>query len=120
MEQKKSFLLFFLLVFTTSVLRAQEKVETRFFVAGVCDMCKERIEKATDVKGVIYSEWDASKQELFLVYRPDEISVDSVHARIQKVGHDTQKGKADDKDYKSVHSCCRYRDPEVTDKHRKP
>ena len=99
-------------------LEAQKKVETRFQVSGVCGMCKERIEKATDIPGVVFSEWDKEKQELFLVYKPEEIPLDSVHARIQAVGHDTEKGKANEVDYNSVDMCCRYRDPAVHEAHR--
>lgn len=98
--------------------QAQNKVETRFQVSGVCGMCKERIEKATDVPGVVFSEWNKEKQELFLVYKPDVIPLDSVHARIQAVGHDTEKGKAKEADYNSVDMCCRYRDPAVHEAHR--
>ena len=107
-----------LLLMAFMELSAQIKVETRFHVSGVCGMCKDRIEKATDVKGVHFSEWDKEKQELFLVYKPDVIQLDSIHSLIQLVGHDTEKGKASQECYDKVHSCCRYRDPEVIDAHR--
>ena len=116
---KKFIILGFIPLLTTSLeLSAQKKVETRFHVSGVCGMCKNRIEKATDVKGVHFSEWDKEKQELFLVYKPEEISLDSIHSRIQFVGHDTEKGKAAQECYDKVHTCCRYRDPEVIEGHQ--
>ena len=99
-------------------LSAQKKVETRFHVSGVCGMCKDRIEKATDIKGVHFSEWDKEAQELFLVYKPEVIHLDSIHSLIQLVGHDTEKGKASQECYDKVHSCCRYRDPEIIDADR--
>ena len=81
-------------------------------------MCKDRIEKATNVKGIHFSEWDKETQELFVVYKPDVIELDSIHSLIQLVGHDTEKGKASQECYDKVHSCCRYRNPEVIDAHR--
>lgn len=90
-------------------LRAQSKVETRFAVRGVCEMCKKRIENATDIKGVVFSEWNAEKQELFLVYKPKMVTLETIHKRIQAVGHDTELGQASDSAYSKIHSCCRYR-----------
>lgn len=107
-----------LFLMTSIKLSAQKKVETRFHVSGVCGMCKERIEKATDIKGVHFSEWDKEAQELFLVYKPEVIHLDSIHSLIQLVGHDTEKGKASQDCYDKVHSCCRYRDPEIIDADR--
>jgi hypothetical protein len=110
--------LLFLMTFSGLEILAQEKVETSFHVSGVCGMCKERIEKATDVNGVVFSEWDKDKQELFLVYKPDVIPLDSVHSRIQAVGHDTEKGKAPEENYTAIDGCCHYRDPAVHKAHK--
>lgn len=116
---KKFIIAVFIPFLTASMeLSAQKKVETRFHVSGVCGMCKNRIEKATDVKGVHFSEWDKETQELFLVYKPEEISLDSIHSLIQFVGHDTEKGKSSQEYYDKVHTCCRYRDPEVIEGHQ--
>lgn len=118
MKNAKLFSLFSIIFLGSLSLSAQKKVETTFHVSGVCDMCKARIEKATDVDGVVFSEWDKDKQELFLVYKPADIPVDSVHTLIQLAGHDTEQGKATDECYDKIHGCCRYRDAAVIEQHK--
>ena len=116
---KKFIILGFISLLTTSLeLSAQKRWKPVFTFQEFVDVCENRIEKATDVKGVHFSEWDKETQELFLVYKPEEISLDSIHSRIQFVGHDTEKGKASQECYDKVHTCCRYRDPEVIDGHQ--
>lgn len=48
------------------------------FVAGACEMCKERIEKAAmERKGVKSAVWDVNTQKLSLVYNPAVITVEN-------------------------------------------
>ncbi|WP_430815658.1 efflux RND transporter periplasmic adaptor subunit [Carboxylicivirga sp. RSCT41] len=78
-------------------------------VAGNCDMCKERIENAAlSVAGVSSADWSADKQELHVNYQSDKAKTDKIQKAIAKVGHDTEKYKADDAVYDALHSCCQY------------
>jgi hypothetical protein len=91
---------------------AQEPVvvEARFQVAGLCGMCKSRIEKALKIKEVKYAKWDKKSKELFVAYLSPSITVDSLKQRVAAVGHDTDTYKAPDAVYSALPECCLYRD----------
>lgn len=79
-------------------------------VQGSCDMCKARIEKAAlGVKGVSSATWDSKKKELHLNYDSKTTTLEAISKAIAKVGHDTEKDKADDKVYNALPGCCKYR-----------
>lgn len=105
----KRLLVVFLLIIVNHVF-SQKKIETTIHVDGVCDMCKKRIERALDVPGIIYAEWDKKTHKLQVVYRPKKISEDRIHQLLNEAGHDTEKSKAPDDRYESLADCCRYRD----------
>lgn len=88
-------------------------------VDGVCQMCKERIEKASiKAKGVKFADWNVQTHELKLIYNEKKTSLDAIKKSIVAVGHDVSDMKATDEAYNSVHDCCRYRDEAVRDDHR--
>ena len=88
---------------------AKNQVETEFAVAGNCDMCKERIEKAAStIYGVASARWSAEKQQIIIKYDPDNATVEAVQKAIAEAGHDTDKYKADDAVYGDLHGCCQY------------
>jgi len=79
-------------------------------VQGSCDMCKTRIEKAAlSVKGVSSATWDGQTKDLHLNYDASKTNLDAISKAIAKVGHDTEKDKADDKVYNALPGCCKYR-----------
>jgi Cu(I)/Ag(I) efflux system membrane fusion protein len=79
-------------------------------VQGLCEMCKDRIEKtALSVSGVSSAIWDIKTKQLYLHYDSGKTSPDAVAKAIAKVGHDTEKYKADDTVYNALPECCRYR-----------
>ena len=86
---------------------AASKSET-IKVWGVCELCKDRIEKAAKIEGVTKADWNIKTNLLTLVYDPSKVTSDAVQKKIAAVGHDTQKYKADDKVYNSLPSCCKY------------
>ncbi len=91
----------------------QKKVETiQFEVGGVCEMCKERIESALDVKGVKFAEYDLDEHLLTVTFKTKQITEEQIHQRIADVGHDTNKVKVKDDVYDSIHHCCEYREHE--------
>lgn len=105
---------FFILLFACSSLfvQAQKTIETSFTVSGVCEMCEKRIESAVDVKGVKFAEYDLDTHTLTIAYNSKFITEDEIHALLNAVGHDTEKSKASDEQYNSVHDCCKYREHE--------
>jgi Cu(I)/Ag(I) efflux system membrane fusion protein len=79
-------------------------------VQGLCEMCKDRIEKAAkSVSGVTSASWDIKTKQLHLNFDPAKTSVDAVAKAIAKAGHDTDKYKADKATYDALPSCCKYR-----------
>ncbi len=86
---------------------ATGKTET-LTVKGNCDMCKARIEKAAKLDGVTKAEWDKTTKLLTVSYDPSKTNMDAVSNKVVAVGHDTDKGKADDKVYSALPGCCKY------------
>lgn len=88
-------------------------------VDGVCNMCKERIEKAAvRAKGVKMANWSVETHELKLIYDERKTDLKKIQQSIADVGHDTKDIIATDKAYHSVHPCCFYRDEAVKDDHK--
>lgn len=84
-----------------------KKVE--FPVAGNCEMCQKRIEKAAlSVKGVKIANWNLDQKNIHLVIDENKCSAEDVKKAIAKAGHDAGKVKALDKDYDDLHGCCQY------------
>lgn len=96
------------LITNVSAQNTASKTE-KIKVAGMCGMCKERIEKTAKIEGVSKADWDKSTKVLTLVYNPAVVKSDDVQKKIAAVGHDTEKFKADDKTYNGLPGCCKYR-----------
>ncbi len=80
-------------------------------VSGVCSMCKKRIETAVyGLPGIKTANWDEDTQLLFVSYNSKKTSNDAIQKRIAGIGHDTEKYKATEKSYNTLHHCCRYRE----------
>lgn len=85
-------------------------VREHFKVSGNCDMCKERIEGAAkSVAGVLKAEWNKSDKVVYIQFDANMTSLDTIEKSIAKAGHDTEKFKASEADYKLLPECCRYR-----------
>ena len=90
-----------------------------FFVNGVCDMCKTRIEKAAlEVAGIKEANWDVEKKLLSVNTDPQQYNQDILQQAMAAVGHDTENYTATDEAYESLHNCCKYRDPKVLNAHQ--
>ena len=84
-----------------------KKVELK--VAGNCEMCEKRIEKAAfSVKGVKSADWHIDHKDIHLIIDENKCSVEDVAKAIAAVGHDTEFIKAKDEDYEKLHGCCLY------------
>ncbi len=106
--------IFLALAFITlaTTAEAQKTVTEQFEVGGVCEMCKTRIEKALDVKGVRYANYDLETHQLEVVYKTRHISSEEIHKLLNAVGHDTEQSRASDEAYANIHGCCKYREHE--------
>lgn len=80
-------------------------------VQGLCEMCKDRIEKtARGINGVYSAVWELKSRELHIDFDKGKTSIDAISKAIATVGHDTEKHKADDKVYEALPACCKYRE----------
>lgn len=107
----KSLILISTLVFFFSLScssNSSKKEAAEFKVSGNCELCKARIEKAAKVDGVLSAEWNMETKVLKVEYLPAKIKVETMHKNIAKVGHDTEKEKADEEAYNKLPDCCKY------------
>ncbi len=80
-----------------------------FKVYGNCGMCEARIEKAAkSVDGVTTADWDKETKMIEVTYDPAKVNLLDIQKAIAKVGHDTEKVKAEDKVYNDLPGCCHY------------
>lgn len=86
-------------------------------VEGVCEMCKKRIEDAAKGSGVKSAVWDVDSKMLTLTFFSSITNPEKVQQRIANSGHDTPQKTAKDNVYMNLPDCCRYRDPEIVNKH---
>jgi copper chaperone CopZ len=105
----KTFLLIIMSMMTFTGYAFSNKNETTTFkVYGACGMCESRIEKAAKIDGVSSADWSVETKMLTITYNPEITELDDVHNSIAEAGHDTEKVKADNATYNSLHACCRY------------
>ena len=80
-----------------------------FNVNGNCGMCEEKIETAAlSVEGVSSAYWDVKTKKVIIALDASQTNVDAIHKAIANAGYDTDKVRADDEVYNTLHSCCKY------------
>ena len=114
----KRIILIFTLVLTSITFAQNKNAKASIEVDGICEMCKERIEKAAiRTKGVKSAVWNIDTHELKLIYDERKTDVKVISKSLASVGHDTKEIKATEEQYQSVHPCCKYRDEDVKKDH---
>ncbi|MDO5523659.1 MAG: efflux RND transporter periplasmic adaptor subunit [Bacteroidia bacterium] len=80
-------------------------------VQGLCEMCKDRIEKtARGINGVYSAVWELKTRELHLDFDKALTSKAAISKAVAAVGHDTDMHKADNNVYEALPACCKYRE----------
>lgn len=106
-----------LLVITAHSLYAQASNKTDTIkVWGECGMCKNRIEKALKLDGIIKASWNEDTKMLTVEYNAAKIANTDIQKKVAAVGHDTELFRADDKVYSKLPGCCKYDRKPNTDK----
>ncbi len=109
----KKLILAIVLIITIQGIAQKRNAKHKFTVNGICEMCKERIEKAClDTKGVKLASWNVDKQELFVIINEKKTSLKKLKTNIANAGHDTDSIKTSQKIYDNMHECCKYRELE--------
>jgi copper chaperone CopZ len=104
----------FIVLSISAFAQKPKSVTTTFWVAGVCGLCEEVIEKTMDTKGVIAADYTLETNKLTLTYNPKKITEQQIHQLLNNAGYDTEKSTASEDQYSKVHECCKYREQ---DKH---
>ena len=94
----------------SSFVTPPKKETVTFTVKGSCDMCKERIEKAVDVKYVSKATYNVEAQTLTVTYNPRKMEEIQLHNLVAAAGHDTDKVPASELAYSNLPDCCKYRE----------
>jgi copper chaperone CopZ len=101
------------MLFTFSFVAAQTEKKHKnieFRVSGNCGMCKNTIESSLKgVEGVKSAVWNKDTKVMKVTFDSAKISEDQIHQKIADSGYDTEKTKASDKSYSSLHKCCQYK-----------
>lgn len=108
----KKILFSLVFVLSTTLAYSQNVQTTTFWVAGICGLCEETIEKACDAPGIIDANYDLETGKLTVTYRVKKITLQEISALINEQGYDTEFSKATDEQYARTHHCCKYRDQE--------
>lgn len=119
---KKIFLILTLLMMTITVSSQEKKknAKVQFEVAGICGMCKARIEKAAlTTKGVKSANWSVETHQLNLIIDERKTDVKTIQKNIAAVGHSTKEVETTVEAYDNLDPCCKYNDEEVIKNHKK-
>ena len=101
-------LLIIALSIMSSCFKANLKTST-LKVKGNCGMCKQTIEKSLKVDGIYEADWSIPSKVLTVSYDSILININTIATYVARSGYDNELVKADDKSYKSLHSCCQYK-----------
>ena len=116
---KKIILVMALMLVGLSAEAQKKNAKVSIEVDGICGMCKKRIEKAAlQTKGVKFASWNIESHKLAMVIDERKTNLKKIQKNIAAVGHDTKLIKATEKQYNSVHPCCKYRDEEIVSDHK--
>ena len=108
-----------ILISTLSFAQSKNAKEN-LVVDGVCKMCKKRIEKAClKTKGVKSASWSIETHNLALIIDQSKVRLEEIKSNIAAVGHDTNDVKASNESYDLLDPCCKYRDQEIINNHKK-
>ncbi|RKE98254.1 heavy-metal-associated domain-containing protein [Ichthyenterobacterium magnum] len=115
----KNLIIVFVMFIGTLSFAQNKNAKASIEVDGVCQMCKDRIEKAAiNTKGVKFATWSVDTHELKLIFDERKTNLKAIQKSVTAVGHDTKEMKASDEAYSKVHPCCKYRDEDVKDAHK--
>lgn len=106
----KNIILVFLTILFLQTNAQQGPKTATFTVKGNCEECKENIENASDLKGVKILTWDQKTKVATVTFLPEKITVLQIQQAIAKKGYDAGDVKGNDKAYKALPKCCKYRD----------
>lgn len=104
-----SIAIIFFTFLSTGISQSENFIKQTVKVSGTCEMCKSTIEKAAkSINGVKFAKWNPSTKVLKVKFAEGSTDLDEIEQAIAAVGYDTEKFKATDEVYQSLHHCCQY------------
>jgi len=92
-----------------SEVEGNQSIHQSIFVAGNCEMCKARIEKAAkEIPGIVEAHWSKETKLLEIHFLENIISLKNIEEAIVKSGHDTKTVKAKKEAYEALPACCQF------------
>ena len=117
---KKLIILFGILLMAVPSSAQKKNAKVEFEVAGVCEMCKQRIEKAAlETKGVKSANWSIATHKLTLIIDERKTDPTKIKKNIAAVGHSTREIETTEVAYDKLDECCKYNDEKVVKDHEK-
>lgn len=108
MKTFKAFFCALFIVACSSVSFAQTTQSDTLDVAGVCGMCKKKIETAAKSAGAAFASWSPDTKKLVISYNPAATNSVKVQQSVASAGYDTPEVKATEAAYANLHECCKY------------
>jgi len=96
------------LVLSAVIANAQMQKTETVKIFGNCGMCKQRIEKAGNIKGVASVEWNKTTKIATLNYDAAKTNQEEILKRIALAGYDSEKLLASEDAYSNLPGCCQY------------
>lgn len=108
MKTLKSFFFSFILVVFAQGAFAQTTKGDTLNVAGMCGMCKKKIETAAKSAGASFASWSPETKQLVIKYNPAVSNSVKIQHSVAAAGYDTPEVKATEAAYSNLHECCKY------------
>jgi len=107
----KHIITIWVLVFIHSTLIGQKtEIHTaEFAVAGLCGMCKDRIEETAKKAGATVAEWNSETTVLYIEFPGKKIPLEDIRYAIAQAGHDNGAFLAPADVYNNLPLCCQHR-----------
>ena len=110
MKSLKKIMIAIVVLLSANAVQAQIKnVKTqKIKIYGNCGMCKKTIEKVANLENVVSVNWNKDSKIAVLTYDAKATNQEEILKRIAAAGYDSEKIKATDAAYQSLHTCCQY------------
>lgn len=104
----KTRLIMILLMLCSIQSFAKEKLQkSTLHISAMCDMCKERIEKAVKTNDVKKAKFNLKTKQL-IVWHYASTTLQQIAESVAKAGYDSELTKASNNAYNNLPECCQY------------
>lgn len=103
----------FFLIFTQCQTK-QALSEKKFHVWGNCEKCRNTIEKACVLDGVVYAKWDADSKLLNLKIDTSVVKFETVLKSVANSGYDNELYFGNNYTYSKLPECCQYERKDIS------